>query len=64
MLSNHSNHTVGLFSFISLFHLSFDSAKVGSEILTFLFFFPSRNAEYLAIASESKDNCAGVQVGE
>lgn len=27
-------------------------------------FFLSRNAEYLAIASESKDNCAGVQVGE
>lgn len=64
MLSNHSNHTVGLFSVISVFHSSFNSAKVGSEILTFFFFFSCRNAEYLAIASESKDNCAGVQVGE
>ena len=26
--------------------------------------FCPRNAEYLAIASESKDNCAGVQVGD
>lgn len=32
--------------------------------LVFFLSFASRNAEYLAIASESKDNCAGVQVGE
>ncbi|TMS18467.1 Sodium channel subunit beta-1 [Larimichthys crocea] len=34
-------------------------AAAGEEALR-----EAANAEYLAIASESKDNCAGVQVGE